>query len=177
MTAKSHIVTNFNIALLPLSLYPNVIFNDGFHSQYYIFVAGVLFGSLLPDIDEPNSFLGKRVEFFSRDLNLLIGHRTLTHNILLYLLVAVVSVYLAKEHYYEFFLIFGFCVGAIFHILEDCLTNSGVKTALQPLTKNFIIVPKSARFSTNGAFENFIYIPIVSTILIVQAFNIGQELF
>lgn len=177
MTAKSHIVTNFNVALLPLSLYPDVIFYDGFHNQYYLFVAGVLFGSLLPDIDEPNSFLGKRVEFFSKDLNSLIGHRTFTHNILLYLAIMSVSVYFIEPNYYEVFFVLGFCTGAILHIFEDSLTNSGVKNAMKPFIKNFIMMPKSLRFSTNGVFENFIYIPSISILLIVQALNIGQTLF
>lgn len=176
MTAKSHIVTNFNFALLPMLLSPDLIFSSGYHNQYYLFLAGVLFGSLFPDIDEPNSSLGKRVEFFSKDLNLLIGHRTLTHNIFLYLTIAVISVYFIGFEYHELFLVFGFCLGSVFHILEDSITNGGVKKALCPFVKNFTLVPETIRFNTNGKFENFIYIPVVSIILLAQALKIGQDL-
>lgn len=177
MTAKSHIVTNFNFALLPMLLFPDLIFSGGYHNQYYLFLAGVLFGSLFPDIDEPNSSLGRKVWFLSKDINLLIGHRTFTHNILLYLAIALFSFILMEFEHYEIFFIFGFCLGAIFHILEDSVTNSGVKKAFRPLFENFTLIPSYIKFKTDGNFENFIYIPAVSIMLLLQALKIGQDLF
>lgn len=176
MTAKSHIVTNFNFALLPMLLFPDLIFSGGYHNQYYLFLAGVLFGSLFPDIDEPNSSLGKKVWFLSKDINLLIGHRTFTHNILLYMAIALFSFILMEFEHNEIFFLFGFCLGSVFHILEDSITNGGVKKALRPFVKNFTLVPETIRFNTNGKFENFIYIPVVSIILLAQALKIGQDL-
>lgn len=45
-------------------------------------VSGVLIGSVLPDIDESRSYIGKRIPFLSRPVNLLFGHRGLTHSAL-----------------------------------------------------------------------------------------------
>ncbi|VEB43121.1 Inner membrane protein ydjM [Chromobacterium violaceum] len=56
-----------------------------------LLLAGGLAGSLLPDIDHPKSWLGRRIPFLSRPISYLFGHRGITHSLL-----AVVGVFYAS---------------------------------------------------------------------------------
>jgi len=159
MTAKSHIVTTFNIAgMMPLILNNNWLLNT--HEYYYI--AGVLFGALFPDIDEEHSYIGKKSYFFSFLLNKVIGHRTLTHNLFIYMPFVIYGY--VKLNFFAL----GFGIGAMLHILEDSITNSGVKWALKPFFNHFALLPKRLRFSTNGYFEKGVYLPFMSIITLLQ---------
>ena len=168
MTAKSHINTTIAIGILPLYFIRNEIV---FMFDYVaIYVIGLVVGSLLPDIEESNSVVGRQFPLLSDWLNKKIGHRTYTHNILIYLVIFVFAYYqsLTSSHFIYVFLI-GFSLGSILHTLEDCLTNSGVSGAMKPLLDNFVILKEKYRFNTDGKFENFVYYPIISIILISEA--------
>ena len=85
MTAKSHINTTIAIGILPLYFFRNEIV---FMFDYVaIYVIGLVVGSLLPDIEESNSVVGRQFPLLSDWLNKKIGHRTYTHNILIYLVI------------------------------------------------------------------------------------------
>jgi len=166
MTVKSHVLTSISIGvMLPIMLYPHILDSN----SIYLYIFGVIFGALLPDIDESHSYIGKRLYLISLPLNKLIGHRTLTHNIFIYALI----IYLGYHYHYHLLLITGIAVGAILHILEDSVTKSGVKWALKPILNKFVLLPRPLRFSTGGKFENFVYIPIITLIVGIQALYIG----
>ena len=168
MTAKSHINTTIAIGILPLYFFRNEIV---FMFDYVaIYVIGLVVGSLLPDIEESNSVVGRQVPLLSEWLNKKIGHRTYTHNILIYLVIFLFAYYqsLTGSQFIYVFLI-GFSLGSMLHSLEDCLTNSGVSGAMKPLLNNFVILKEKYRFNTDGKFENFVYYPIISIILISEA--------
>jgi len=169
MTAKSHILTTVNIAgLLPLIL-SNEEWWLNTH-EYYYYIAGILFGALFPDIDEEHSYIGRRFYFLSVILNKIIGHRTITHNLFVYIPFIIYG-YMQSSY-----LSIGFGVGAILHILEDSVTNSGVKWALAPFFHHFVLLPKQLRFSTNGFFEKGVYIPVISAVTMVQIVYISRIL-
>lgn len=167
MTAKSHINTTIAIGILPLYFYRNEI---PFMFDYIaIYMIGLFIGSLLPDIEESNSLIGRQVPLLSEWLNRKIGHRTYTHNILIYLLIFIIAYYqsLYSSNFIYVFLI-GFSLGSILHSIEDCLTNGGVSGAMKPLLNNFVILKKQYRFNTNSLFENYVYYPVVTVILVVE---------
>ena len=141
MTAKSHVTTSVAI--------------------------GIVIGALLPDIDEEHSYIGRRLFFIAAPLNALIGHRTLTHNLFLYVPLLIFG------YYYPSYISMGIAIGAMLHVLEDSVTNSGANWALRPLLSKFALLPKPLRFSTNGAFENFVYLPVMSIIVILEAIYAG----
>jgi len=160
MTAKSHVVTTFNIAgMMPLILNNEWWLNT---HEYYYYIAGILFGALFPDIDEEHSYIGRKFYFIAVLLNRAVGHRTLTLNLFIY--VPFIIYGYIKPNFFAL----GFGIGAILHILEDSITNSGAKWALKPFFNHFALLPKRLRFSTNGYFEKGIYLPIVSVITIMQ---------
>lgn len=78
-------------------------------------------GSLAPDIDSPHSWLGRRLPFISWPLAGLIGHRGLTHSLLMVVAIAAALVIYAPPLWAQAFL-----VGYLVHIGADMLTNSGV---------------------------------------------------
>lgn len=163
MTVKSHVLAS-------ITIFNSVYFTAfNYDSTAYMFILlGVVIGSVFPDIDEPNSFLGSKVKIVSIPTNFFIGHRTLTHNILVYIVPMAVLWFYGMEDSYAKLLLIGFLTGAILHILEDAVTNSGVKGAMFPLVKNFSILPYKLRFSTGGIFERFVFLPLLFILLVVQ---------
>ena len=160
MTAKSHVATSIGIVLIPFILdIADTLENI---EQLAIFMAGVIAGSLFPDIDEEHSYIGKKLPLISGSANAVIGHRTLTHNFFVWIAVGFYAFYIDSVF------LFAFSIGAFLHILEDSMTNGGVKWALKPLYGNFKLLPKRLLFSTNGRFENYIYIPSIILVVIVE---------
>ena len=169
MTAKSHINTTIAIGILPLYFIRNEIV---FMFDYVaIYVIGLVVGSLLPDIEESNSVVGRQFPLLSDWLNKKIGHRTYTHNILIYLVIFLFAYYqsLTGSQFIYVFLI-GFSLGSMLHSLEDCLTNSGVSGAMKPLLNNFVILKEKYRFNTDSVFENYVYYPMVSLVLMAELY-------
>ncbi len=178
MTAKSHVATSVCIAILPIFAYKElVVYGQDYMALYLM---GVVIGSLFPDIDEEHSSIGRKVPLLSSFLNRKIGHRTLTHNLIIYLLIAIyvitALIYTRELSFVRMFAL-GFATGGILHILEDCLTNSGVRTALSPITQNFQILKKQYRFNTNSTFENLIYFPIICVLVLVELYLLFSSIF
>lgn len=89
-----------------------------------LFIIGCGFGSLLPDIDLPDSMLGHFVPFVSYFME----HRTITHS-LFFMLVTVLIALVCKSPYS---LIVGLCVGIGTHLLLDSITPMGLPYLLFP---------------------------------------------
>jgi inner membrane protein len=165
MTVKSHVTTS--IVVFNTILYFSVA-NLSLDQFYATLIIGLIIGSMFPDIDEPNSYLGSKFKLISLPTNWIIGHRTLTHNLLFYIVPLVYIIYgNSIDTYYELFLV-GFLSGAILHILEDALTNSGVKYAMSPIINKFSIMPFKLRFATGGYFEKYIFLPLIFLTMISQ---------
>lgn len=113
---------------------------------------GILAGSLLPDIDEPQSYVGRRtsVQVMNKRVGLssviksIFGHRGFTHSLLATLFVFIP--YFFSLQYSGDFHVFaqtasmGLGFGYLFHILGDMLSKSGVPLFM-PITKKKIKIP------------------------------------
>ncbi|AUH51116.1 hypothetical protein CXB49_09975 [Chromobacterium sp. ATCC 53434] len=95
-----------------------------------VLLAGGLAGSLLPDIDHPKSWLGRRIPFISGPVAYLFGHRGVTHSLL-----AVIGVFYAcvaclhgwgVKLGHSMPLVLGICVGYASHLIGDWLTPAGI---------------------------------------------------
>lgn len=86
-----------------------------------IYYGGVIAGSLLPDIDHPKSFIGKKIRPVSKSFHKLFGHRTFTHS----LFTVIIFLEIIRITQYDPLLI-GLTLGIISHILLDLLTPQGV---------------------------------------------------
>ena len=93
MTAKSHTTTTLAIGILPIYFYGNEILY--IFDYLAIYLIGLVVGSLLPDIEESHSYIGRKAVWLSSRLNKAIGHRKITHRITVYIPIFFIS-------YYEF---------------------------------------------------------------------------
>ncbi|MGL6071542.1 metal-dependent hydrolase [Craterilacuibacter sp.] len=105
-----------------------------------LLLLGGMVGALLPDIDHPQSWLGRRMRLISIPISMIFGHRGITHSLIalagvFYLSVMCLS---AESRYFGMWmpLALGLCVGYASHIVGDWLTPSGVPL-LWPIKHRF----------------------------------------
>lgn len=110
-------------------------------------VAGI--SALLPDIDHPESLLGRRIKPVSWLINKLFGHRTITHS--LDFAIGLCIVVLLSSNYNH--LAWMFALGYMSHLLLDSLTKTGLKLSMfQNTTIGFKLV------KTGGIVDTAIFI-------------------
>ena len=82
-------------------------------------------GSLLPDIDHPASWVGRRLRVIARPMVALIGHRGVTHSV-----VAVLAcLLLLRWQGFSRGVIDPLVIGYLSHLAADLLTSSGLRLA------------------------------------------------
>lgn len=104
-------------------------------------------GSLLPDADEPNSIVGKKLGFISRLIKWSCGHRGLFHT-LIFIGVFPLIYYWVKDlpeiQPFSLYIergVIGLMLGYLSHLLMDMLTVSGVPL-LWPIYSRKISIAK-----------------------------------
>ncbi len=146
--------------------------DNGLLLMYFI---GVVIGSLFPDIDEPGSYIGRKLFMFSLILSQFIDHRGITHTITICIAYAGIlySTYLMSWLDTNMILLsIGFLVGNIGHIFGDMMTKGGV-AILYPLSKKRIgLFPRPMRFYTSGVIERIVIFPLF---FLLSAFVIYQN--
>lgn len=151
MTAKGHIA----LALAPAILYSHFFIHT--NELKYVWLGSVVSGSLLPDIDEPNSYIGKKYPFLAIPLKLLgIEHRTFTHYLIFPLLILIIAFFVYNM--YIKMLLFGLAFGILMHDIGDMFTKGGIRGFLYPCCKEkvFRLLPKKYAFYTNSIQEHII---------------------
>lgn len=99
---------------------------------YISLISGTLLGSLLPDIDHPNSALGSKVPIISRCLNKVLGHRWATHSLVVnvpFYLILIFIVHKFSPTIIQLVItqfILGILFGVLSHLFLDSLTVSGI---------------------------------------------------
>lgn len=91
-------------------------------------------GALLPDIDHPGSWAGRKLRFISIPLSMVVGHRGVTHSALA--VIGCLAVLIAMGLGWTAAPI---AVGYLSHLAADALTPSGVP----------LLWPNRQRFSLN----------------------------
>lgn len=121
-------------------------------------------GAVLPDIDEPESYIGRRTRGISDLIHLIFGHRGITHTLLFVCIFAITFVPLTyKIGHVE--IGFWLVVGSFLHIFEDSFSNSGVKWLL-PFTDKTYHIP----IYSTGSLVEFL-IGIVALIFLFSVFK------
>jgi inner membrane protein len=120
--------------------------------------AAAAFGSLLPDIDHPQSFLGRRLWFIALPLAALIGHRGLTHSLMAASVGAwLLSVGLEADRA----MVQGLAFGYLSHLAGDWLTPAGVPL-LWPWRRRFA---SPLHFRSGGAVEQVLNLFLLGWLL------------
>lgn len=134
---------------------------------------GAALGGLSPDIDEPQSYIGRKntVKIGNKRIGLptliksIFGHRGITHTILAMIVAFIPYFYLtdisSMDHASIIFnplsqFLLGFGLGYVFHIMGDLLTVQGVPLLI-PFTKKRFKTPLFA-FRVNSTGETIAFI-------------------
>jgi inner membrane protein len=129
------------------------------------YVLGVALGSLIPDIDEPNSYIGRRTLGLSKLIKRALGHRGFTHSLLAW--IGFSFLYKAYPNLF----VLGMCTGYLFHIIGDFFSRKGVPL-FSPFSKKRFKSPLT--YETGGFSETLIfYAAIAAGIYLIYA----KELF
>lgn len=85
------------------------------------YTAGLVIGSLLPDIDEPSSYVGRRSFGVAGKVKEAFGHRGMTHSLIVW---GVLAALVWRDSASPFAA--GLVLGYLFHIVEDFFSVQGV---------------------------------------------------
>lgn len=124
MLAKTHLAFGFLAALI---LKPMIHPSDAI-----LFFAVVLLGSLLPDIDSPESKISHKTGPLSKLVAVFSKHRGIFHSLFFAALIAVLVGYLAGSIYG-----IALCIGYLSHLIIDGFTIQGINF-LHPVGKLYL---------------------------------------
>lgn len=172
MLAKSHISLGLlgGIVAYPLAQ------KFGVAKDFYLtlLLPLVLLGSLLPDIDEPKSFIGRKFPIISRIFSISFSHRGFTHFLIFPLIFVAIGAIFA--HAIITPCLFALAYGIFLHQIGDMLTISGIPYYFFPLfRKKAVLLPQALRFRTGSVAEKLILIFILTPLIALTAIYIGFE--
>ena len=152
MTAKGHMVLASALAYIPVTY----ILNTYTYKEAFLSYIVIIFGSLLPDIDEPESYIGHKAVFIAYFLKVLgLKHRTLTHWLITPLLISLIGCFVENE--LLSLILFSLAIGILAHDIGDMLTRGGIYGFLFPFfpRTQIALLPKVLRFETFSLTEMF----------------------
>ena len=141
MMFKTHVV----IALLV-----GIILIEVLNPVYPLLFLGILcFAAIIPDVDCPQSKVGKKVGFFSKVLSFTLGHRGIMHSLYLpiafFILAMLIGIPLIG---------YAFLFGYLIHLITDGLTKDGVHLVYPFFhIRGFI--------STGGIWETVLFLGVI----------------
>ncbi|MHC5409250.1 metal-dependent hydrolase [Listeria seeligeri] len=112
MRYKTHLVTSFAV-VAPVAIMTNNVDIMG--------ACGLALGAILPDIDEPGSYVGRRIPLIPHILKRVFGHRGMTHTLLATMLFVLLAIIIPNSFTCML------AIGYFLHILEDTFSVSGIK--------------------------------------------------
>ncbi|MCX8146870.1 MAG: metal-dependent hydrolase [Candidatus Woesearchaeota archaeon] len=115
-----------------------------------LFMLLVLFGSLLPDIDHPDSKIGNNIKIIS----FLFEHRGFFHS--LFFVFILFLAFMSFHSYFRGIYSTAFIVGYFSHLVADSFTKEGIML-LHPLTKRRV----RGFINTGGFFERVMFLFLV----------------
>ena len=95
----------------------------------YAYYGLVLFGSLLPDIDHPKSFLGRRIWPISKIISFFSKHRGILHSLLFGIIICLLMFKFFNPGYG-----IALFIGFFSHLLSDAFSKEGINF-LYPIAK------------------------------------------
>ncbi len=159
MTVITHQLNGLVFVLLFLNVIYFVIGNDillnfDYHYIFYFLLVAIL-GSIFPDIDEPNSYIGRRFYIISKIFKKIFGHRGFTHSLfglVVFVLLFYLFIFFFFSNFiiYPYFIILFFGIGYLSHLIGDFITSNGIPLLYPFYNKRFSL----SLFSTGSAGED-----------------------
>lgn len=147
--------------------------------DFTMYMGAVAVGSVFPDIDEPESYIGRKTIILSNIIKKLFGHRGMTHSFIFALLVFM-TLYIANMIYFDekyTYFVYGFSIGWVMHSVGDMFTIGGVPIFLPFKKKKYHILPKMMRIYTGSFTERIILNPVFFLIFLLEIGIIIKNLF
>lgn len=173
MTAKGHLSMAIMVTMVPFSIahgvsgswihLPSIFWYFDFSPGMTVLFMGIVLGSVMPDIDEKNSAIGRRTRGISDMLSFAIGHRTFTHWFVTRCMMIAIAVFVMDDGLFKLFIL-SLSMGMIIHDIGDLLTGGvrGYFWPLAPAKKNF----RLASMPVGGTGEQGLIITIVALIML-----------
>lgn len=127
-------------------------------------IAAVGLGALLPDIDEPNSFIGQRTRGVSDLIHALFDHRGMTHSLVGIAFTSILMLLLVSTTIFSFTTALCVILGYCLHIIEDSFSVSGVKWLLPFSKKRYQSGFHILAYRTGGLAEMGVF--LISLVLL-----------
>jgi len=157
MVFKNHLI----VAVAGFSIIGRLAYEQGFLGSLYdtgLAFGLVLIGASLPDVDYPDSTVGKRVKWLSWPIYVAFGHRGITHS--------AIALFLFAWGYYAtgMDVIAWLGIGWALHLVGDFVTDSGIPL-MWPSKKrhHFILVA-----STSGISETVMVALVIAAAVAVN---------
>lgn len=126
------------------------------------------FGALLPDIDHPQSVVGRLFFFLSQPLNSHFGHRNLIHSFIIWSPLFLAGLLIHSS------VVMWFALGAWSHILLDCWNVSGTKAFIPFSKKTVVIFKREWRILTGSIQEIIICFCLLGFIVVANySYSLG----
>lgn len=135
---------------------------------------GAIVGSVFPDIDKKNSFIGRRFKAVSTVFSFVFKHRGFIHTPILYIVLIPLLLQIPQNLIdgvfatYVYLTILGFTGGVLSHLLLDSMTEKGIMW-LYPIKKKYF---RLLRIKTGSSGEKFF-----SALLFIGVFSIIINIF
>lgn len=171
----NYIISNFNLIEISIFL--------------LLYIYFLKLGSIFPDIDCPQSYIGKKFHILSKIINNKFHHRGFTHSALFIYFLIFLSLLiniLFKLFYpyifvfldvYIFIIFYGFILGCISHILLDMFNSSGVCLFYPSCKKYRLPLAPVIKVGSNAELSLNSFLSLLTNILIVMyIFNLIEYL-
>lgn len=161
LTKDTHILGGITLALLLERIcLPHIdILSFKGTMDILVFYTSAISGSLIPDIDKTNSYIGKRLPYISKMVSKTFKHRTLTHSIIFVFSMYYILYYLSINKS----ITFGITVGILSHILLDMLNFQGV-SLLYPIRTKYTICKIRTSSSSESTLSGILVVAVIGII-------------
>ena len=156
MMFKTHLAFGILLALLTFNYFDNI--------NKYLFVLITVVSAIFLDIDEENSFIGRRTKPLSSLINTMFKHRGFIHSFLFISIISILIWFFSGNYYIPFL------IGTLGHLFLDSLTVAGVRI-LYPLKFRTRFV-----FKTGSIFDLSLFLIIILGILVLYLTNFKESL-
>lgn len=154
--AAATVITLTHYQFLPITVFP-------------VMLVSAMIGSLLPDLDSPNSSFGRFIPIGSWLFQNILGHRSVTHSILALILLYFSSALLLSGNWASPFR-FGLLIGYASHIMGDMIVGGGV-SLFWPIRNKITLNP--VKLTVGGPGEYFLFLGLLgwSVFLLFKTFQ------
>lgn len=160
MTGKEHLAFGIaSSAILALAMYdPNSIY----FTHPFVLTATAAIGSVLPDIDTPESAISQRFPVLSAIASKCMKHRTYTHDLAFWSILGILICL-------KYPILLGLFIGYLGHLLLDGMTVNGISFFYLFYKKPIHLIPKWMRFKSSSITAG-----CITTFMIALLFACGK---